>query len=213
MGVEYRKINLQEIGIADIYSICNDAIKNDPDIYNKNGKAKLKYLGLLKALKDLNIPVSQLPNSMDEQEIRKVIDNLDKVVSKVSQLRPFMKVQKIREGQLDYLLVEEEERGRNIADLRSAYSIAKINERNMLEQKRESYETVEKPREIREKMEKAKENSGKRKEGKEFRQWLVETAKNSEEISEDNAEKFAEKITQNTEKIQPQEPKQDEPEL
>ena len=72
MGVEYRKINLQEIGIADIYSICNDAIKNDPDIYNKNGKAKLKYLGLLKALKDLNIPVSQLPNSMDEQEIKKV---------------------------------------------------------------------------------------------------------------------------------------------
>ena len=195
MKVGYRKINIKDINLQDIYSICSDAIRNDSKLFNKNGKAKLRYSGLIKTLQKLNMPISKLQASMNEQDLDKILKEFDKVVRKVSGLRPSMKVQQLREGQTDYLLVEDDERGQNISDLRAAYSVAKINERNDIKQKEEHYENIEKPKEIRERMENARENSRKRREGKEFKQWIVETAKNSGEIEKGTEEKFAEKVT------------------
>ena len=36
MKVGYRKINIKDINLQDIYSICSDAIRNDSKLFNKN---------------------------------------------------------------------------------------------------------------------------------------------------------------------------------
>lgn len=190
-------MDLSLVDLKTLHSICQDVVNSDTNVFKKNGKVKLRYAGLVKNLNELSIPLQKLlVSKSSEMDLENIIKKFDKIMEKISDLRPTISIQRIHKGNKSYLSVEETEMRRSTGDLREVYGIVKQNERREMIEKAENEKAAEerrKPRERAERMAKAKEGTEGRRDKKEFLTWLEESAK-AEGIQGREAKEWGQKM-------------------